>query len=302
MKVLVSGSHGLIGSALVAALARAGHEVVRLVRGQEGPGEASWDLAAGRIDRAPLEGLGAAVHLAGAPLGERRWTEEQKARLQDSRVDGTRLLAETLARLEPVPAVLISGSAVGYYGDRGDQVLDEESPEGSGFLAGLCAAWEGATLAAEEAGIRVVHLRSGIVQSRRGGALAKQLPLFRLGLGGRLGNGRQWLSWISLPDEVGAIMHALADPGLSGAVNATSPEPVTNADYTRTLARVMGRPAILAVPAQALSLALGQEMAAEMALVSQRVLPRRLEAAGYRFRHPNLELGLRAALAEGDQQ
>ncbi len=299
MRVLVSGSHGLIGSALVETLSGAGHDVVRLVRGQPGPGEASWDPAAGRIDLAPLEGLDAAVHLAGVPLGERRWTEEQKARIQDSRVDSTRLLAETLARLEPVPAVLVSGSAVGYYGDRGDEVLDEGSPPGSGFLAGLCAAWEGATLAAEEAGTRVVHLRTGIVQSRRGGALAKQLPLFRLGLGGRLGHGRQWLSWISLADEVGVIMHALADPGLSGAVNSTSPRPVTNAEYTRTLARVLGRPALLAVPAPALSLALGQEMAAEMALVSQRVLPRKLEAAGYPFRHPDLEAALRAALSEG---
>ncbi|MGH9063512.1 MAG: TIGR01777 family oxidoreductase [Acidimicrobiales bacterium] len=299
MRVLVSGAHGLIGSALLPALETAGHQVTRLVRGRPGAGDVGWDIGAGTIDAGGLAGVDAVVHLAGAGLGERRWTEEQKAALQDSRLDGTRLLSQALAGLGQPPSVLVSGSAVGWYGNRGAEILDEDSEPGTGFLAELCRGWEAATGGAEEAGIRVVHLRSGIVQSARGGILARQLPLFRLGVGGRLGSGRQYLSWISIDDEVGAILHVLADASLRGPVNATSPDPVTNAEYTRALGRVLGRPTFMAVPAAALAVVLGQQMADEMALASQRVRPARLEASGYRFRHPALEEALRSALSAG---
>lgn len=291
----MSGSHGLVGGALVSALTRRGHQVSRLVRGGAGPGDVTWDIGAQRIDTAALSGVDAAVHLAGASLF-RRWTEEGKALIQDSRLDGTRLLARALAVLDPRPSVLVSGSAVGYYGSRGDEVLDESSAPGSDFLANLCQGWEGATAAAGEAGIRVVHLRTGIVQSANGGALARQLPIFRAGLGGRLGSGEQFVSWVSLEDEVGAIIHALDDQEVQGPLNATSPHPVTNADFTRCLAGVLGRPAVLPVPAAALSLVLGRQMATGMLLASQRVLPARLESSGYRFRHPDLAGALRAAL------
>lgn len=296
MKVLVSGSHGLIGQALVAALNAAHHQVIRLVRGQPGPGAVGWDIGAGRVDGEGLGGLDAVVHLAGAGLGQRRWTEKEKARIRDSRVVGTRLLSSALAGLDPPPSVLVSGSAIGWYGDRGAEILDEGSPAGSGFLSEVCQVWEQATAAADAAGIRVVHLRTGIVQSPGGGALAKQLSLFRLGAGGRLGSGHQYLSWISLHDEVGAILHALAQPSLRGPLNATAPAPVTNAEHARILGRVLGRPAVLPVPAAALSLLLGTEMAREMLLSSQRVWPRVLESTGYRFRHPELEGALRDAL------
>lgn len=299
MKVLVSGSHGLIGRALVPALESAGHDVVRLVRGQPDPPDVGWDIPAGQIDGAGLGGIDAVVHLAGAGLAERRWTEDEKARIRDSRVQGTRLLASALAALDPRPSALVSGSAVGWYGSRGAEVLDEDSPGGSGFLAQVCREWEEATAEAEAGGIRVVHLRTGIVQSAGGGALAKQLPIFRAGGGGRLGSGHQYLSWISLDDEVGAIIHALTQPSLHGPLNATAPSPVTNAEHARTLARVLHRPAVLAVPRVALSLALGAEMAGETVLASQRVRPRRLETTGYQFRHPELEGALRATLQAG---
>lgn len=296
MKVLVSGSHGLIGQALVAALEAAHHQVLRLVRGQPGPGAVGWDIGAGRVDGQGLGGLDAVVHLAGAGLGKRRWTETEKARIRDSRVVGTRLLSSVLAGLDPPPSVLVSGSAVGWYGDRGAEILDEASPAGSGFLSEVCREWEQATAQAEAAGIRVVHLRTGIVQSPRGGALAKQLPLFRLGAGGRLGSGHQYLSWVSLDDEVGAILHALAEPCVQGPLNATAPTPVTNAEHARVLGAVLHRPAVLPVPGAALSLVLGADMAREMLLGGQRVRPARLEATGYRFRHPELEGALRDAL------
>lgn len=296
VNVLVSGSRGLIGRALVPALEAAGHQVTSLVRAGAGPGEVGWDIPAGRIERAGLAGTDAVVHLAGAGLAQRRWTEDEKARIANSRVQGTRLLASALAGLSPPPAVLVSGSAVGWYGNRGAEILDEDSPGGSGFLARVCRDWEGATAEAEAAGIRVVHLRTGIVQSAAGGALAKQLLLFRLGLGGRLGSGHQYMSWISMDDEVGAILHALAQPSIHGPLNATAPAPVTNAEHARTLGRVLRRPSVLAVPRFALSLALGSEMAGEMVLASQRAWPRRLESTGYKFRHPDLEGALRAAL------
>lgn len=288
MDVAVTGSHGLIGSALLPVLAVAGHRVRRLVRGRPGQGEVAWDPAAGTIDADGLQGVEAVVHLAGAGIGDKRWTEARKAIVRDSRVDPTRLLATTLAGLAVPPRVMVSGSAVGWYGDRGDEVLTEDSSGGAGFLAGIVRDWERATDPAAEAGVRVVNIRSGIVQSAAGGALKKQLPLFRLGLGGPLGSGRQWTSWVSIDDEVGAISHALTTEALTGPVNVTAPGPVTNAELARAVGRALHRPAALPVPGVALGVVLGRQMVSEMVLASQRVLPTRLEASGYRFRHPEV--------------
>lgn len=303
MRILVAGSHGLIGSALVDRMIADGHSVLRLVRarGATGPpaaSEAVWEPEGQRIEAEALEGLDAAVNLAGEPLGARRWSSVQRRKIVDSRVKGTAFLSKALADLEHPPSALVSGSAIGYYGDRGDEPLTEDSAPGEGFLAELCQQWEAATSVAEERGIRVVHLRTGIVLSRRGGALAKQLPLFRLGLGGRLGSGAQFLSWISLADQVGAIATAIRDSSLSGPINCTAPEAVTNAVFTKALARALGRPAILPVPRWAMELALGQDMARETALVSQRVLPSRLLDLGYGYLNPTLDSGLEAALSE----
>jgi uncharacterized protein (TIGR01777 family) len=242
-----------------------------------------------------MEGADALVNLIGPSLA-RRWSKRYKARLRDSRVDGTTQLAAALAQLKRPPRVMVSGSAIGYYGNRGDEVLTEESDPGTGFLAELVQAWEAATSPAEKVGIRVVHLRSGIVQSADGGALRKQLPLFKLGLGGQLSAGRQYVSWISLADEIDAIMHAIEHDDVRGALNATAPNPVTNAQFTRILGAALGRPTLLRVPSLALSLAFGPEMARETVLVSQRVRPARLEATGYTFRHPELADALDAAL------
>jgi uncharacterized protein len=298
MKLVVTGSHGLIGSALVAALEDGGHSVVRLVRGSALTGEVHWDPAAGVLDRTLLDGVDGAVNLAGEGIADKRWTDDQKQRIVDSRVRSTDLLARALAELDPRPTVLVSGSAVGYYGDRGDEELTEESSGGADFLADLVRQWEAATAPAEQAGIRVVHARTGIVLSARGGALKKQLPLLKLGLGGRLGSGRQYQSWISIDDEVGGILHALQTDTLSGPVNLTGPEPVTNREFTATLGRVLGRPARLAVPRFALALALGGQLTDVALLASQRVRPTRLQATGYQFRHPGLEAALRAVLGK----
>jgi len=296
VNILVSGSHGLIGSALVPALAARGHQIVRLVRQRDShlPDEVAWDPAAGRIDAPALEGIEAAVHLAGANIGALRWTAARKALIRESRIAGTRLLAETLARLRRKPQVLACASATGYYGSRGEEILLEESTPGTGFLAEVCRDWEGAAAPARDGGIRVVHLRSGIVLSPSGGALAALLPIFRMGLGGRLGSGRQFMSWITLNDEVEAIIHVLSQGAVHGPVNFVSPHPVTNREFTATLGRVLRRPALLPVPSPALWIALG-EVAGEL-LGSQRVHPARLLAAGYAFRNPDLEAGLRALL------
>ena len=297
MRVLVTGSHGLIGSALCSALGQGGHEVVRLVRGPAAEErEIRWDPARGELDPAPLEGVDGAVHLAGAGIGDRRWTAARKQQIVDSRVKSTDLLSRRLSSLCSKPRVLVSGSAVGFYGDRGDEQLTEESPAGKGFLASVSSRWEAATAPAEEAGIRVVHIRTGIVQSSVGGALGQLLPLFRFGVGGRIGSGRQYWSWIALADEVGAIIDAVTTDGLSGPVNLTDPDPVTNADYTRTLARVLRRPAIIPVPRFGLAALLGREMADEILLGGQRVYPERLQRSGYRFQYPDLEGALRAVL------
>ncbi len=292
MRIVVTGTHGLIAGHLIPELERAGHQVVRLVRGQPGPLAVRWDPARGQLDPADLQGVDAAVHLAGVGLFG-RWNDAKKRAIHDSRVQGTRLLAERLAQLHPRPQVLVSGSAVGWYGDRGDEVLTEQSEPGAGFLADLCRAWEAAAQPAVDAGIRTVFARTGIVQSPDGGALRPQLPIFRLGLGGRLGRGRQWTSWISIRDQVGALVHALERASLIGPVNLTAPNPVTNAEYTRQLGAVLHRPAVLVVPAPAIEMVLGHEMAQEMLLGGQRVRPAALEASGYRFHDPDL----RGALA-----
>jgi len=297
VRVVVSGASGLVGRALVPALRAGGHETVVLVRRAAGTDEVPWDPASGLVDGAALEGCDAVVHLSGAGIGDRRWSAARRRQLVASRVDSTALLARTLAGLQRPPSVLVSASAVGVYGDRGDEVLTEDSAPGTGFLSELCQAWEGATAPAHQAGLRVVHLRSAVVLAPDGGALARQLPLFRFGVGGRLGDGRQWLSWISLRDEVGAIAFLLDDDTVAGPVNASSPTPVTNRQFTRALAHAVHRPAPFAVPRAALGLALGRELAAEMVLASQRVVPARLTTAGYRFHDVDLSQTLASVLS-----
>ena len=293
MDVAVTGSSGLIGSALRPALEAAGHRVLRLVRrGSDkscGTGTIAWDPQAGTIDAGGLEGVGAVVNLAGESIGDRRWNDAQKARIKDSRVKGTTLIAETLAKLANPPKVLVSGSAVDIYRDHGDDPVTEDDPaDDPGFLGEVCRAWEAATAPAEAAGIRVAHLRTGIVLSAEGGALKKMILPFKAGLGGRMGSGKQWMSWIAIEDEVGAIVHLLGEGTPSGPVNATAPSPVTNAEFTRVLASVFHRPALMPLPAPALRLALGAQMAEELLLTGQRVLPSRLEASGYTFKSPDL--------------
>lgn len=295
-QIAITGASGLIGSSLVPALTVAGHRVTRLVRSAPEADEIPWNPATGELDPVRLEGMDGVVHLAGENIAGGWWTTERKRRILESRVQGTRLLAGVLAGLKSPPRVLVSASAVGYYGDRGDSILTEESPPGEGFLAGVAEAWESATELARVVGIRVVNLRLGIVLTPAGGALAQMLRPFGLGLGGPLGNGRQWMSWIALDDAIGALLHTLAIETLTGPVNAVAPEPVTNADFTRTLGRVLHRPTGFRVPAPVLRLTLG-EMADALLLSSTRVFPHRLQESGYRFHHPSLEGALRHVLA-----
>ena len=317
MRVLVSGSTGFIGSALIPSLQAHGHDVVRLARDRgrqpeevpqragaaaarpsnsgHGSGTISWDPMAGRIDQAALEGIEAVVHLAGESIVG-RWTPRKRAAIRDSRVLGTRLLCESLARLARPPAVILTASAIGYYGDRGSEPLDEDSRSGEGFLAEVCREWEGAALPAAQRGIRVAALRIGVVVSPAGGALGKMLPIFRLGLGGVIGNGRQYWSWIAIDDLIGAIEHALVTPSLTRAVNLTAPTPATNREFTRELARALKRPAVFPLPAPVARLMLGH-MADELLLASARVSPSRLLATGYIFRHPELPSALRDLLS-----
>jgi uncharacterized protein (TIGR01777 family) len=297
MRIAVTGASGLIGSALVPALRQDGHSVVRLVRREaRAADELSWDPAEHRLDPGALDDVDAVVHLSGAGVGDKRWTRAYMQELIDSRVDSTTTIATALAHAAPRPRVLLSGSAVGWYGDTGAAAVDETAPNGTGFLAELGRAWEAATRPAEEAGVRVAHLRTGLVLAPKGGLLGRLAPLFRLGLGGRLGSGRQYQPWISLADEVDAIRFLLTADDISGPVNLTGPEPVTNAEFTRVLGGVLNRPTVLTVPAFALRIAL-DGFADEGALIGQRAVPRVLTEHGFTFSHRELEPALRWALA-----
>jgi hypothetical protein len=297
MIIAVTGSTGLIGSRLAALLASGGHRVLRLLRSKPRPelDEVYWDPARDMVDTIALGRVDAVVHLAGESIAKGRWTAKKKARIRESRVIGTRVLSEALGRLSPPPGVMICASAIGYYGDRGDEWLREESPPGSGFLADVCRQWEAAAEPARRRGIRVVHLRTGVVLSRAGGALAQMLFPFRMGLGGRIGSGKQYMSWIAIDDLLGAITYLLSTDSLQGPVNAVAPNPVTNRDFTRTLGRVLGRPTLFPMPELVARLLFG-EMADELLLASARVEPARLAASGYQFRYPVLDGALRHLL------
>jgi uncharacterized protein (TIGR01777 family) len=296
MNIAVSGSSGLVGTALCSSLGGGGHRVIRLVRGaRERADDVQWSPGDGVRDASALAGVDAVVHLAGENIAAGRWTEARKAEIRRSRVEGTRRLSESLARIPRPPKALIAASAVGYYGNRGDEVLREDSASGGDFLAQVCREWEAAAAPASAAGIRVVHLRLGVVLSAAGGALKKMLLPFKLGAGGRIGAGTQFMSWIAIDDAVGAIEHGVRAERLQGPVNAVSPHPVTNGEFTRTLAKVLSRPAVAPMPAFAARVAFG-EMADALLLSSQRVVPARLQESGYQFRFPELEGALRHLL------
>ena len=303
MKVIVTGSTGLVGRALVRSLLADGHEVTRVVRGDaqgfRAPGTAAvhWDPERGEIDAQALEGHDAAVHLAGENIGEGRWDDAKKRRIIESRVKGTTLLAGTLAGLSAKPGVLVSASATGFYGDRGAEILREESASGSAFVSEVCREWEKATLQASQAGIRVVHLRIGVVLDGEGGALPKMLTPFKLGLGGKIGSGSQYISWITLEDLVGVIRRAIEDESMRGPVNAVAPQPLTNEEFTKAIGRALGRPTFFAMPAFAARLAFG-ETADALLLASTRVEPARLKEAGYEFKHPDIDGALRSVLGK----
>lgn len=295
MNILLTGSTGLIGSELIPFLAGT-HRIIRMVRrASTGPDEISWDPAAGKLDKQALEGLDAVIHLAGEGIASGRWTTEKKRRIRESRINGTQLLAQALSHLFDPPRVWISVSAAGYYGDRGEEKLDEDSDPGSGFLSELCRDWEAATNPAIIRGIRVVIPRLGMVLSSKGGALRLMLPAFRAGIGGRIGSGNQYVSWIAMDDLIGVINHALFNESIHGPVNAVSPNPVTNREFTETLARLLSRPARLALPSLAARLAFGK-MADEVLLASARISPSRLRESGFKFQFPELEGALRRIL------
>ena len=297
MKILVSGSHGLVGKALTHSLTGDGHEVVRLVRHERtfGTLEVEWHPDQGRIDAAHLEGIEAVVHLAGDNIAAGRWTGQKKQTIRESRVQGTALLSEALASLTQPPSVFVSASAIGFYGNRGDELLTEQSPPGKDFLANVCIDWEAATFAATEKGIRTTHARFGVILDAREGALAKMLPPFRAGIGGKIGAGNQWMSWIALADVIAALKFLLADNTIQGPVNVVAPNPATNAEFTKTLARVISRPAIFPMPAFAARFAFG-EMADALLLASQKVDPAVLEDNGFLFTWPTLEPALQHIL------
>jgi len=299
MKVLVTGSSGLIGSALVSHFAAHGDTVLRLVRSTQ-PNrteEIVWDPASGKLDGDRLEGMDAVVHLAGENIGSGRWTAARKQRILESRIKGTRLLAGRLSSLRKPPDVMISASAVGIYGDRGNEILTEESGPGSGFLAEVVRQWEREATALSKGSVRLVLLRMGMILSSQGGALARMLPPFRFGVGGKLGNGKQYMSWIAIDDLLEVIRFAISNPSLHGAVNAVAPAPVTNQEFTRALGNVLKRPTLFSVPAFAVRFLFG-EMGQELLLSSSRVIPERLLAAGFQFRFPEIETALRYATSK----
>ena len=295
MHIAVTGSHGLVGTAMISAMTKVEHQVTRLVRGQTGVGSVVWDPTAESFDSSVLQGVDAVVHLAGENIASSRWTSQVKERIRRSRIQGTRLLAEGLAAMPNPPRVFISASAIGYYGDCGDELLDENSPSGDGFLADTALQWEAATQPASDAGIRVVRMRIGVILSPQGGALAKMLLPFKLGAGGRVGNGRQWWSWIALDDVVGAVLHLLSNDAISGPVNVVSPNPVSNSVFTKILGRELKRPTIFPMPAVVARIVLG-EMANELLLASTRVQPERLLETGYQFQQPELSAALQCLL------
>lgn len=298
MRVAITGASGLIGTALVPHLRSVGHEVVRLVRRPAAAAdEVTWDPRTGTVDLDALAGIDGVVHLAGAGVGDHRWTDDYKRTIRDSRIDGTRTIVDAMLALDPRPRVLVSASAIGWYGDTGDRIVDETAPAGTGFLADVVRAWEAAASPAASGGIRVVHPRTGLVVATSGGAWSRMIPLFRLGLGGKLGPGSQYWSWISLRDEVCALQFLLEQEHLSGPVNLTGPQPQTNAEITRVMGRVLGRPTILPAPSFALKAVLG-EFSSEV-LGSARVVPSVLDGAGFVFQDPTIESAIRTALADG---
>ena len=296
MKILITGASGLIGQALTKQLNATGHTTVAAVRREPRRNdEVQWNPTTGEMSPSAFDGVDAVVHLAGAGIGDKRWTDSYKMEILQSRTLGTALLADTMASLDKKPSVFLSGSAIGIYGVRDDTELGEDAAIGTGFLADVCRDWEAASASASAAGIRTVLLRTGIVLSPKGGALKKQLPLFKLGLGGKFGNGKQWQSWISITDEVNAIIHLLTS-NLSGAVNLTAPNAVTNAEFTRVFGSVVSRPAILPIPSFGPKLLLGGELADALLFTGQRVVPNALVADGFHFAHPTLDVALRALL------
>ncbi len=296
MKVLITGASGLIGRALSKELRAQGHDVVEAVRrAPRKNNEIQWDPAKGTLDPSAFIGVDAVVHLAGAGIGDKRWSQQYKQEILDSRTKSTQLLATTMASLDAKPSVFLSGSAIGIYGVRGDEHLDENATLGDGFLADVCKQWEAAAAPAQQAGIRTVFLRTGIVLSKEGGALKKQLPIFKLGAGGKFGSGKNWQSWISITDEVRAIIHLLTSQ-LSGPVNLTAPEPVTNAQFAKELGRAVSRPALLPIPTFGPKLILGSELADALLFTGQRVIPSALTRDGFVFTHQTLDVALRALL------
>lgn len=299
MRILVSGSHGLVGKALIASLTSDGHEIVRLVRGKpSGASEIEWHPNQGRLDTASLEGIDVVVHLAGESIASGRWTDEKKRAIRDSRVKGTELLSEALARLSRSPAVFVSASAIGYYGNRGDELLTEKSAAGDDFLATVCSEWENATIPAIEKGIRTIHARFGIILDAKDGALAKMLTPFRMGIGGRVGDGKQWMSWIGIEDVVNGLKFLIEDANTNGPVNFVAPNAVTNAEFTKALGHALSKPTIFPIPAFGARLAFG-EMADALLLSSARVKPGVLEERGFVFRWPLLDAALRHLLTRG---